>query len=435
MNISPGVMDYYWPTGMGSVAFNPTSVTIMNYLRGTDTNITFTQDKSSDVVEYDILKKTTQQIGASNAMKIILNTAENESIKWMETQGDLIIGTKTSEWIIPSSADATSYGAAVVSRHGSCRMKPAKVGGSLVYVQDSRSIVKEFGDTGSRTVNELSNHLFRGLTIVDFDYTQAPEESMYFVLSDGSMIKCLMNPSAKTMAWTRRLPRTGDAYESLAIINTVFGDKVFCSVKRIVGGVTKRYIEIIADNTDLDVSNQCYSGSCRYGSTPANHITGIDHLIGETVIVRARRVTGSTFFDTTGVVDVDGHLDITDPDNGGAAVTVNQYMVGLPESMKSILQRLDNRDTDGIPKSVTNIFLRMMNSSDFTVKYSEDSTLPVNNVDVTELDTTKPYYSGVVKLTYGGSWADDQRIIITSSGAGPVGILSMIADVTVGSGA
>ena len=184
---------------------------------------------------------------------------EIDEIQHMLNLGKLIIGTQGAEWLVDGDANGVMTPAAINDRIGSYNgangLKPVKVDNTILYVQSQGGKVLELKTNilyGYYTfqgsdLTLISAHLFKGLSIVDWDYQQQPNYTVWAVRSDGVLLSLTYLPDQQLVAWARH--DTVGAVEHVCVIPELVGsvpylsDSVYLIVRRVINGQTKRYVE------------------------------------------------------------------------------------------------------------------------------------------------------------------------------------------------
>jgi len=189
--------------------------------------------------------------------------------------------------------------------HGCANVRPVRVLDSEFFVQRAGRKVRALSDVdgldkwGAPDVSLLSEHLTES-GIVDMCWQQEPTSIVWMVRADGKLVSATYDADQDVNAWA--LHDVGGAVESVACIPTLQGDQVWMIVRRVVGGVTKRYIERMATETLADCSVVASGAASTVWG-------GLSHLEGQLVDVRA-----------------DGHYA------GRHTVTGGQVTLGYPAS-------------------------------------------------------------------------------------------------------
>lgn len=264
---SPGYPQTVWGSRIGDV---------LNFEAGT---------KDDDAYGYEV---STSQIAPiqhmANASRLMVFTNFNE----MSIRGGV------EKPITPTSLQKKDESTA-----GSSRVRPVKVGNELIFVQRAGRKVRALGyrydidgfDAPDRTV--FSEHITES-GIVDMAFQQEPEAQLYCVRADGQMAVSAYNVEQDVIAWNRWI--TSGFYESVATIPTSDSEQTWAIVRRTVGGVQKRFVEVFDSAVKTDCALTATSG------TATATWSGLGHLEGQTVQAVADGVYQGDFTVSGGAV-------------------------------------------------------------------------------------------------------------------------------------
>lgn len=212
----------------------------------------------------------------------------------------LVIGTSQGEYAIrkingnePLSADNLEI--VPQSAHGSSEVWPQKTASEIVFAQRGGRKVRAQGYDFTR-----DRYLAKNLTlwarqiavgiIKQFAYQAEPEELLWTLREDGIAVAHPYNPDQDVKGWTEALNMVGADVTSAVSIPSPDGgrDDFWLLVDR--GGVKSH--EQLADWWDEDIDPDPHDAffmdsGLKYSGSPATVLTGLDHLIGETVMVLA----------------------------------------------------------------------------------------------------------------------------------------------------
>ncbi len=381
---------------------------------GTD-GVSASDWKDANVPEYADTVKDTTQIGAGNAIRIILATEEDESILWMAGGQDLYVGTTCSEWVIAGQSNATQAKAQLVSRYGSANIQSRFVGEAIMFVTPASRHIRQLAVGGGALQPPLTaqaEHLVKD-GIVQFDFAQSPNISLFAVVSTGDAIRCLMEPSSGIMAWDRIRVRSGDAIESVCIVPGATRDMVYFVVKRTINSLTRRFIEVLQENEDDIFTNQWYLDAG--ASFSSGGTLSVPWLANQ--LVTYRYSVGGVETIATGTVNASGQLTVP---------TADAVQVGLPFVSYLKTHRIEALETEGLTKGVGTVFFRLFRSYSFILRYSKDTTLPAMPVSL-----TGPY-TGPLPVSTDIPMSIDAELVIESSDPVPVGIQTIVPNTEIG---
>ena len=379
----------------------------------------FTDWKDASIAEYETTEETTQQVGPGSAIRIKLATEEDETIQWILGMGDLQVGTSSSEWIIENAHLATQARATMISRYGSVAVQARMVGGVAVYVAACHRNIRQLGDVAAPALTAQAEHMIPpGVTVVQIDFQQAPDVCLYAVLSNGEMIRCIIDQSFGVMAWDRiRIRQTAaraiyDKILSVCVVPGAARDYVYIVTERTINSATKRFIEVFGDNTDATYLTRKYLDlSVEKSAAAFTTVTGLAHLNGEVCTYRALLATG---------VWANGTVT---PAAGTATIPSSTYaIVGLGYMSRLKTQRIDVPETEGLIKKLLSLFFRLYKSYDFDLSWGTGSGQTADAVT----GVTDDIYTGALSVTTDFGSSFDVEVTLDSDDPVPCGIQTII---------
>lgn len=292
---------------------------------------------------------------ADSALQFIqAGGGQANDIVWLsEGDGALIIGTTggiraLSGSGIDEALTPSSFKNRKSRTYGCARIAPVEAGSSFLYVTRSRKSIAELaqGNSGkfvSDDIGQVSEHICKQ-GVVTIAFQSDPDPLLWFPLENGEMGGFTYQPSQEVRGMHRH--RLGGTFtgsdwaivESCIVTPGQEGvDDVWMIVKRTIGGVTKRYIEIMTPPFEYGAVRDAFQVDCglSYSGVVVGTVTGLSHLNGETVDVLAGGIV------YRGLTVSAGSLTLP----GGATATV--WSVGLPFSSEADTLELDVGGKDG----------------------------------------------------------------------------------------
>lgn len=149
-----------------------------------------------------------------------------------------------------------------------------------------RSIFYSFDVDGQKSndVSIFSPHFFEQFDVVRWCYAQEPRSLIWAVRSDGALLCFTWEQEQNVWGWT--LCNTDGKFLDCISIPENGEDRVYFLVDRVVGGVTKRYVERLAPHLWEDVAD-CVFVDCAVSAEfdqPQASFSGLWHLEGRTDI-------------------------------------------------------------------------------------------------------------------------------------------------------
>ena len=389
-----------------------------------------------------------------DALDFTLAADEVNPILWLSAGPTLLIGTYGGEWTAFSDGPImtpTDVTALRRTAHGSkIGLRPVRVGESVLFIQRAGRKLLEFAEVDvnlfrAANMTKLAGHITRS-GITEIAYQQEPDALIWCVRTDGVLAVLTFQREEDVVGWSRQIIGgsfgSGNAVvESVAVIPGANGagqmqdstdrDEVWISVKRTINGVTKRYVEMVEgifegpmrqdydsdsawETAMLAAQRHSYFGDSllTYDGSATSTISGLDHLEGETVKVLAdgaehaeRTVSG-------------GQITLS------AAASVVQVGLGYTHMFESLKLAAGAAagTAVGKVKRVHGITMVVLDSVGTKLGPNIDSLQTVVLRDGT---VPQPLYSGEHNVNFGGPWARDPRLVITSDAPVPFTLLAL----------
>ncbi|MEX3008359.1 hypothetical protein [Hoeflea sp. TYP-13] len=244
-----------------------------------------------------------EPVEASDGMSITMTGGKLNAIAFIEESVDLAIGTNGSMRTLGPAATTEAFSSTNVQQRqqttvGSASIKPVTIGNNLIYPGFHKSSLREFAYSFeangylSPELTVLSSHAFKaGISFMA--YQQFPESLIWCGLADGTLVATTYEKDQQVVGVTRHKIACGAAgdgvVESAVTVPVETGDRLWMIVKRTINGVTKRYVEYLADPFDGNAVDEgvFFDSSVTVTGSSMTSITGAGHLEGETVGILA----------------------------------------------------------------------------------------------------------------------------------------------------
>ena len=227
-----------------------------------------------------------------------LATGQFNGIRHVVSLAQLIILTGGQEIrISPLNTDAitpTSFGTRLQGSTGASQVTPLAVGNSVVYAAARGGHIYSLDyqySAGGYISTDLclrSPHLFEFKQVQDAALSKSPQQIMWFVSSDGSLLGCTYIPAEEVNAWHRHT--TDGAFESVTAVSEGDEDYLYAVIRRQVNGAVRRYVERMNSQQFADTAHCFFVDSgATYESDhgPVRTISGLTWLEGKTVSILA----------------------------------------------------------------------------------------------------------------------------------------------------
>lgn len=191
----------------------------------------------------------------SEAITFTLASNKVNAIRWLVPSRLLLVGTTGQEWRVSGGADTdpivpASTNARAETTYGSNLVSPLQLQSAALFLQRSGNRLRELTYnfyTDSYNAPDLtifSEHITLG-GILQMDYQQEKDSIVWCIRADGTLVGMTYEKAQDVVAWHRQV--TKGQFESVAVIPnpTSERDQVWLVVNRTIGGVSKRYIEYL----------------------------------------------------------------------------------------------------------------------------------------------------------------------------------------------
>ena len=193
---------------------------------------------SSPIVDDDPITKT-------------LASTQIDAIKALHTMDNLVVITSGAVWVTGGGQDdALTPGNTAFKLQGyegASDLPVIGVGRRALYVQNMGQVVcdliYEFANNGysSDDLTVMAPHLLEGHSITAWAYQKTPFRCVWMVRDDGVLLGLTYMREQQVMGWHRH--DTDGFYEDVCVVGEGGEDAVYVAVRRVINGVTKRYIE------------------------------------------------------------------------------------------------------------------------------------------------------------------------------------------------
>ncbi|MFC3324265.1 hypothetical protein [Mesorhizobium cantuariense] len=367
-------------------------------------------EKDDDALEF-------VQAGGGQANDIVW-IADSDGALLIGTSGGIraLSGSGIDEALTPSSFKNRRS-----RTFGCARIRPVDAGQSFLYVTRSRKSIAELTQTAqsrfaSDDVGQISEHIPKK-GVVELAFQTDPDPLLWFPLENGELGGYTHQPSQEVRGMHRH--RLGGAFggsgwavvESAAVTPGQDGnDDLWLIVKRTIGGVTRRYIEIKTAPFEYGAIADAFEVDCglSYTGLPVTTVGGAMHLAGQSVDVLA---DGKVYRGLT----VSGGGTVTLP--GGS--TAAKWQLGLPYAAGADTLELDVGGRDGSiigrRKKVAKVILSLLETDTTGLQvqsFMRGRWEPVRMPSIVAPDGRARLFTGNVEVPIDDSWEGQGRVRI-----------------------
>lgn len=376
--------------------------------------------KASDGFEFRIRSRQVNEIRSLLQMR---------GLMVLTSGGEFVVSGGQDEYLAPDTIVVKNQG-----YRGASKVQPIVVGNIVLFAQERGGVIRDFSYEFSedsfvgKDLTILARHLFEGRSVRAWAYAQAPYSMVWCVLDDGSLVSLTYIKEHDVWGWTRH--ETDGTFEDVTVVAEGQEDVPYFIVKRTIGGTVKRYIERLHTRFFGDVRDAFFVDSgLTYSGSPAEIISGLDHLEGKDVValadgnvVRGLTVTGG---------------QITLPFNASIA------HIGLPYEATLKTLDLDLGGVNGLgtvqgrQKSVSEVTLRVEKTRGIWLGTAEASRESGKLIEYKQRSTEAwneaiQLYTGDLRITPMPDWSNGGNVVVKQFDPLPMTILSIMPDVTVG---
>lgn len=366
-----------------------------------------------------------------DAIALRVAAREANTIRHLVPLGDLLLLTGSAEWRMTSiNSDAitpTSVSVKPQSYVGANEAQPAVVNNTVVYAAARGGHVRELAynwQANGFTTGDLSlraPHLFDGYDIEDIQYAQAPVPIVWCVSSSGDLLSLTYVPEERIGAWAHH--DTDGAFESCCVVSEGDEDRLYCIVRRTIGGATKRYVERMASRMFADAADAFFVDcGATYDGAAATTITGLSHLEGETVAILADGAVVAQQVVTSGQITLD---------NAASVVQVGLPITADLETLPLAMQ-VDNAFGAGRVKNINKAMLRVYRSSGIKVGPDASHLVDAKHRAAEPYGSPPALRSDVVEVVLTPTWSTDGGVYVRQTDPLPLTLVSMALEVSVG---
>ena len=263
--------------------------------------------------------------------------------------------------------------------------------------------------------------------IAQLAWTESPVPILWCRRVDGRLAALVWQPADQVAGWS--LHTIGGAFaggaavvESLAVIPGAAQDELWLVVKRTIGGVTRRFVEVL-DDWRTDETAQADQGfvdsGIKYSGAAATVIPGLAHLEGETVQIWADGAPKAPQAVAGGQIVLDT-----------AAATV---IAGLPCPGQLSPMPVEAGGPPGGTaqtrrKRIAKLAARLHRSAGFRAgrDAAHLDTVPLNANS--NFGQAPPLFTGDVEIPFAGDWDRAGGILIEADGPGPLTVVALVPE-------
>ncbi len=240
--------------------------------------------------------RTSSPARDDDAVTFTVAADQVNEIRHLLSLDSLILLTSGGEWKVTEGQDQVLTPATVGVRrqsvNGSAWVKPVIANSTAIYLQEKGARLRDLGydySVDKYTGNDLSlmsEHFFENKTIVDLAFAAEPYSIVWCVRNDGVLLGLTYQREHEVYGWHQH--DTQGFFESVAVISEDGRDALYAIIRRVINGVSKRYIERLESRLVQDADDVfCIDSGLSYSGSEITNFSGLDHLEGMTVSILA----------------------------------------------------------------------------------------------------------------------------------------------------
>lgn len=368
-----------------------------------------------------------------DAIEFTIAAQQVNQIRHFVALGDLIALTSGGEWKISASGSGDMLSPSSIrvkpqGYRGASEVPPLVIGNTVLYVQNKGSIVRDLGyqfESDAYTGNDLSvlsNHLFRGRSIKEWAYAQAPDSLVWAVMSDGGLISMTYMREQEVWGWTRH--ETDGLVESVCSIGETGEDGVYFIVNRSLNGITRRFVERLHARDFTAIADAFFvDAGLTYVGAPATVISGLNHLEGRAVVAL---IDGSAAGEVGELRVSDGAVTLPYP---GSTVHI-----GLPYTadLQTLDVELGQPTAQGIRKRVARVAVRVEATRGLKFGPTFDRLTEHKPRSTEMYGSPASLVTGDIDVIIEPQWGTSGSVCIRQSYPLPATILAVMPEIEVG---
>ena len=385
--------------------------------------------------------------GDSGPIARSIATGGVNDTQWLLSLQRLIAGTEGATATVKSSSldeplTPSNFGIKDSSTTGAAPRDPIKIDTRGIFVERAGNALMELTFSGDASdyvvtqISKLTTDLFTS-GVKSIAIQRRPDTRIWLVLEDGSGVCMVYEPEDQVLAF---IPiETDGAFESVAVLPALVQDRVYLAVRRTVNGSTVRYIEKMALDTEVKPSTLCkvMDAFKVVTNAPASTtVSGLTHLIGETVVVWADGAPVETSSGVRAEFVVSGAGTITLPSAKSSIV------VGLPYRARYKSARLAYGALNGTAllqkKAVDSLGMIMTDFVRAGIKYGKSFDdpyrplypLPQKADGITQPAIVLSEIRDEEAVPFGGEWNTDSRVCVEVNSPYTLTALGLVVGIT-----
>ena len=366
----------------------------------------------------DDFENFTTGSNADDALEYAISSYKVNQVQWMSSTEVLIVGTSGGEFKVSGGGSALTPANVQVTRqtsYGGQNIQPRHVGYQTLFVDGTGTKIRSYEYQFNQDIYEsedltfLAEHVTSG-GIKEMAYQATPETIVWAVRNDGTLLGMTYDKARQIVGWHRHV--TDGDFESVAVIPVSSRDEVWVSVKRTINSATKRYVEYM----DPDINVDC---ALQYAGSATASLSGLAHLEAKSVSILGDQAVYPNATVASGAITLGSTVEAAD-----IGLKYTSTVTTLPVEGANPAGTAQGRK-----KRWNEIYVRLHDS--FFPKIN--GVMPPVRNPATGMGTPEPKTTGDVRIQNTG-YDLEGTITVTQDLPGPTHLLSIFGTVSVYSG-
>ena len=389
---------------------------------------------SDDFYNYDPLT-----VGDSGPINRTIGSGPVDDINWVLPLQRLLLGAEGAEFSVRATSfdellTPSNFNIKEASNQGSSSALAAKVDSRGLFVQRNGSRLLELsfdveaGDYRSLDLTAAVPEVGEP-SILHVAVQRQPDTRVHCVRSDGKVAVLIYNVSEKVLCWL--LVATDGVVEDVVVLPGTIEDSVYYVVKRTINGVTKRYLEKWALESEArgTTVSKIADSFLLYSGAGTTTLTGLSHLEAKTVVVWGNGKDLGTKVVTGG--QITGLSEAVTTATVGLAYTAQWKSTKLAYAVRG-----GDSPFPTLHKRIFQLGVILADTHAQGLLYGPDFTtmdnLPlVENASEVGADTIHTAYEEET-FEFPGEWSSDARLCLQAAAPRPCTVLAAVVDAGVG---
>ena len=168
-------------------------------------------------------------VSADNALILDIGSSKNDRIEWITPGANVLVGTSSSEWAIPSSINAVNFSISNISSYGSIGLQAQVCNFDTIFIQRggriARGYVSNNGSYGCLNLNIFSDDILKS-GVKSMAWQSVPEPRLYVVLKDGTVAVLSYDRQYEISAWSK-WNLSNSKILDIEIVDTLEGQDIY----------------------------------------------------------------------------------------------------------------------------------------------------------------------------------------------------------------